>query len=108
MKRLFYLLIALPLFVASCETPTNEKTPEQNTPEQNDPQPEYAMDVRLAAAMRIPSSEVELSNNHFVLVFADDAENIELGIVLVGKEGDATLQAGSYTSNNNTLLSSRR
>lgn len=105
MKRLLFLLITLPLFVASCETPAQkDKTPEQNNPENTDPQPEYALDVKLAAAMRIPSAEVELDNNYFVLVFADDAENIELGIVLVGAEGDTILQAGNYASNNNTLL----
>ena len=105
MKRAFYLLLALPFLLASCETPTqNDKTPEENIPENNDPQPEYALDVELAAAMRIPSSEVELDNNHFVLAFVDDAENIELGIILVGNQDDTILQAGEYTSADNTVL----
>lgn len=69
-----------------------------------DPQPEPVMDVAMAAAARIPSSELDLTDNYFALAFADEAENIELGIVLVGAEGETILQAGDYASNNGTLL----
>ena len=69
-----------------------------------DPKPEYAMDVELAAAARIPSDEVELTDNFFALAFADDAENIEVGIVLKGAESDTILKAGDYTSDAETLL----
>ena len=69
-----------------------------------DPKPEYAMDIKLAAAMRIPSAELELPNNIFALAFIDDAENVELGVVLVGAEEDTILKAGNYASNNETLL----
>ena len=68
------------------------------------PEPEYAMDVELAAAARIPSAEVGLTDNFFALAFVDDAENIEVGIVLKGAEGDTILKAGDYTSDAETLL----
>ena len=72
--------------------------------EEPEPEPEYVMDVELAAAMRIPSSEVELADNNFVLFMTDDAENIELGIVLVGAEGETILQAGDYVSEDGSFM----
>lgn len=69
-----------------------------------EPEPEYVMDVELAAAMRIPSAELELADNFFALAFVDDAENTELGIVLKGAEGETILNAGDYTSEAETLL----
>ncbi len=69
-----------------------------------EPKPEYALDVKFAAAMRIPSAELELADNFFALAFADDAENTELGIVLKGAEGETILKAGDYTSEAETLL----
>ncbi len=69
-----------------------------------EPEPEYALDVKLAAAMRIPSAELELADNFFALAFVDDAENTELGIVLKGAEGETILNAGDYTSEAETLL----
>lgn len=62
------------------------------------------MDVELAAAARIPSSEADLADNYFALLFADDAENIELGIVLVGEEGLSILGSGNFKSADETLL----
>ena len=69
-----------------------------------DPKPEYAMDVKLAAAQRYASSEFGLSDSHFALAFADDAENIELFLLLVGAEGETVLAAGDYSSNTDSLL----
>ena len=69
-----------------------------------EPEPEYALDVELAAAMRIPSAELELADNYFALAFVDDAENTELGIVLKGAEDETILKAGDYTSEAETLL----
>ena len=69
-----------------------------------EPKPEYALDVKLAAAVRIPSGEVELADNFFALAFVDDSENTELGIVLKGAEGETILKAGDYTSEAETLL----
>ena len=67
-------------------------------------EPEYLLDVELAAAARIPSDEVELTDNYFVLAFIDDAENTEVGIALKGAEGETILKAGDYTSEAETLL----
>ena len=69
-----------------------------------DPKPEYAMDVKLAAAQRYASSEFGLSDSHFALAFADDTENIELFLLLVGAEGETILAAGDYSSNTDSLL----
>ena len=75
--------------------------------EEPDPEPEYVLDVELAAAARIPSDEVELTDNYFVLAFIDDAENTEVGIALKGAEGETILKAGDYTSEAETLLIGR-
>ena len=69
-----------------------------------DPKPEYAMDVKLAAAQRYASSEFGLSDSHFALAFADDAENVELFLLLVGAEDETVLAAGDYSSNTDSLL----
>ena len=69
-----------------------------------EPKPEYAMDVKLAAAQRYASSEFGLSDSHFALAFADDAENVELFLLLVGAEGETVLAAGDYSSNTDSLL----
>ena len=68
-----------------------------------DPKPEYEMDVTLAAAMRIPSAELDMPNNIFALVFIDDAESLELGVVLAGAADDTVLKAGNYNSESETL-----
>ncbi len=76
----------------------------QAAKQNEEPEPEYVMDVELAAAARIPSDEVELTDNYFVLAFIDDAENTEVGIALKGAEGETILKAGDYTSEAETLL----
>ena len=72
--------------------------------EEPKPEPEYAMDVKLAAAQRYASSEFGLSDSHFALAFADDAENVELFLLLVGAEGETVLAAGDYSSDAESLL----
>lgn len=47
-------------------------------------------------AERLSNAELELPINYFALVFVDEAETIELGLVLVGAEDDEVLQAGTY------------
>ena len=56
--------------------------------------------VELASAVRLSSAEFDLPLNSFVLLFADEAETLELGFHLVGAEGDEVLQAGTYTIDN--------
>lgn len=60
--------------------------------------------TELAAAMRIPSEELDLENNVFALAFTDDSESVELGIVLVGEEGTEILAAGTYNVDNEGLV----
>ena len=59
--------------------------------------------TELAVAARIPSEELGLENNIFVLTFVDDSESTELNIVLVGDEGDEILKAGTYSAENGGL-----
>lgn len=65
--------------------------------EQPEPEPEYVMEAEFAAAMRIPSEEADIADNAFAIIFVDDAENKELGIVVTGAEEDTVLKAGEYT-----------
>lgn len=60
--------------------------------------------TELAVAVRIPSDELGLENNVFVLAFSDDAESLELGVVLVGEEGTEVLAAGTYNVDNDGLV----
>lgn len=59
---------------------------------------------KLAAAMRIPSEELDLPENYFALAFCDDSETTEVGIVLVGAEGETILQAGEYSSDEEKMV----
>ena len=61
------------------------------------PEPEYVMEAEFAAAMRIPSKEADIADNAFAIIFVDDAENTELGIVVTGAKEDTVLKAGEYT-----------
>lgn len=60
--------------------------------------------TQLAAAVRIPSADLDLENNNFVLMFVDDQENLELGIFLMGAEGAEVLAAGTYNVDNEGLV----
>ncbi|MBQ1174289.1 MAG: BACON domain-containing protein [Alistipes sp.] len=74
------------------------------TVKQAAPAPAPVEATELAVAARIPSEELDLENNVFVLAFADDAESLELGIVLVGEEGTEVLAAGTYNVDNEGLV----
>ncbi|MEE0864282.1 MAG: hypothetical protein U0L61_04025 [Alistipes sp.] len=65
---------------------------------------EYVMDAELASATRIASDELDLPNDHFAIVFVDNDENLSVGVVLKGSEGDTLLQAGDYTSEAENLI----
>ena len=95
MRKLFYLLLALPLAFAACtEKPTPEPAPEPQPEPQPDPKPEYVMDMAFAAAARIPSADVDLDDTYYQLCFVDDAELYEFSLLLSGE--DAVLTAGEY------------
>ena len=53
--------------------------------------------IELAYAMRLASEDGELPLNIFPIIFFDESETVELGLVLVGAEGDEILQAGCYS-----------
>ena len=53
--------------------------------------------VELAFAMRFSNVDIDVPANSFVLYFADEEETLELGILLIGAEGDEVLQAGTYS-----------
>ena len=74
------------------------------TVKQAAPAPAPVEATELAAAIRIPSAELGLENNVFALAFTDDAESLELGIVLVGEEGTEVLAAGAYNVDNEGLV----
>lgn len=95
MRKLFYLLLALPLAFAACtEKPAPEPAPEPQPDPQPDPQPEYVMDMAFAAAARIPSADLDLKDTDYQLCFVDDAELYEFSLLLSGE--DAVLTAGEY------------
>jgi hypothetical protein len=97
MRKLFYLLLALPLAFAACtEKPAPEPAPEPQPDPQPDPQPEYVMDMAFAAAARIPSADLDLKDTDYQLCFVDDAELYEFSLLLSGE--DAVLTAGKYES----------
>lgn len=52
--------------------------------------------TELVYAERLSCEELELPLNYFAIVFADDVETVELGLVLVGAEEDEVLMAGRY------------
>ena len=66
---------------------------------------EYLYDVEMAAAVRVPSSEVDLADNYFAIAFADENEEYELGIVLVGDGTyNSTLTEMKYSATNENLM----
>ena len=103
MRKLFYLLLALPLAFAACtEKPTPEPAPEPQPEPQPDPQPEYVMEMTFAAAARIPSADVDLEETYYQLCFVDDAELYEFSLLLSGE--DTVLTAGKYESESAYLI----
>ena len=99
MRKLFYLLLALPLAFAACtETPTPEPTPEPQPDPTPDPKPEYVMEMDFAAAIRYPSAELDMPENSYVLLFVDDAERYEFFLLISGEEGETALKAGKYAA----------
>ena len=103
MRKLFYLLLALPLAFAACtEKPAPEPAPEPQPEPQPDPKPEYVMEMTFAAAARIPSADVDLEETYYQLCFVDDAELYEFSLLLSGE--DTVLTAGKYESESAYLI----
>ncbi len=64
------------------------------------PEPD-ALEFTMAAAIRVHDEEIPA--NWVALIMADAAENTELFIGLIGKEGDTVLKAGTYTMEDGTV-----
>lgn len=64
------------------------------------PEPDVVEYV-MAGAMRIQDNEIPA--NVIALVMADDSENVELYLGLIGAEGDTVLKAGTYTMEDGTV-----
>ena len=99
LKNLFYLMLAVPMVFAACSKsgdvvePTPEPTPE--------PDVEYVVDAEMAHAMRVREIEVGdwvSPDNQFLLAFSDENENHTFTVFFIGELEDTTLQAGTYTS----------
>ena len=91
LRNLFYLLLALPLLLASCSKEV-----------ESDNHVEYFMEEALIFGGRAgnPSKDA----NMFTLFFSSTSNTIALSISIVGAEGDEVLKAGRYTDADNTLL----
>ena len=99
LKNLFYLMLAVPMVFAACSKsgdvvePTPEPTPE--------PDVEYVVDAEMTHAMRVREIEVGdwvSPDNQFLLAFSDENENHTFTVFFIGELEDTTLQAGTYTS----------
>ena len=60
--------------------------------------------TRLYNADRIPSNELGLQDNYFAILFYDNTYFIQLGIILIDKDGKNILEAGTYTGENGGVM----
>lgn len=109
-KNLFYILLAATFVFASCSKTTEEvrPTPEPQPEPQPDPEVEYLYDMAMQNATRIPNYILEITfedgrvlpDHLFAIGFNNEDGVLEFAVALMGNEGDAVLQAGSYTTEN--------
>ena len=109
-KNLFYILLAATFVFASCSKTTEEvrPTPEPQPEPQPDPEVEYLYDMTMQNATRIPNYILEIAfedgrvlpDHLFAIGFNNEDGVLEFAVALMGNEGDAVLQAGSYTTEN--------
>ena len=64
----------------------------------------YLYDEVLAYGERVSLAEYGFPDNYYLIGFYDESGNILLGVVLIGKDGESILQAGTYTDANGGLL----
>ena len=69
-----------------------------------EPEPTPVETIELAYAVRLSSEEIGVENNIFAIMFADDAESVEVGIMLVGKKGVEVLEEGLYNAYNGSFM----
>ena len=108
LKNLFYLLLAMPLAFAACEkTAEPEPQPQPDPDPTPDPQPEYVVDMEMAVGMRvseIAEMGMQFDENEFMLAFVDETQAKSLTLFIMGEDGQKTLQAGTYTAENDIEL----
>ena len=68
------------------------------------PAKEYLYDEVLAYGERISLADYGFPNNYYLIGFYDESDEILLGVVIVGAEGEEILQAGTYTAANGGLM----
>ena len=110
LKNLFYLMLAVPMVFAACSKTTEEVKPGPDNPEDpgtgNEPEVEYVVDAEMAQAMRVREIEVGdwvSPDNQFLIAFADENANHTFTVFLIGDLEDTTLQAGTYTSEDESV-----
>ena len=101
LRNLFYLLLALPLFFASC---SDEPTQEPSNKPSGDSTSGYYMDKVLGEGVRHSSSGLDLTDNYIYMAFSSKANDVILGVMLVGEPTDTILTAGTYTNAEGTAL----
>ena len=107
-KNLFYLLLAIPMVFAACEkSPEPEPQPGPEPGPEPEPGVEYVVDMQMIGAVRlaeIPDLGLTFDENEFMLAFVDATQENALTILIVDEEGNTTLQAGTYTSDDAVQL----
>lgn len=101
LRNLFYLLLALPLFFAGC---SDEPTKEPADKPTEEPTSGYYMDKVLGEGVRHSSSGLDLTDNYIYMAFSSKANDVFLGVMLVGEPTDTILTAGTYTNAEGTAL----
>ena len=64
----------------------------------------YLYDMEMAYAERYDLSEYDFPYNYYLIAFYSADGNILMGAVIVGKEGEEILSAGTYTAANGGLM----
>ena len=64
----------------------------------------YLYDEEMAYAQRVDLSEYGFPYNYFLVAFYSADDNILMGTVLVGADGEEILSAGTYTATNGGLM----
>ena len=65
---------------------------------------EYLYDEVLVYGERISLADYGFPDNYYLIGFYDESNQILLGVVIVGAEGESILSAGTYTAANGGLM----
>ena len=75
-----------------------------DTNEEPEPSDDYLFNEEMAYASRVSLAEYGFPNNYYLIAFYSENENILMGVVLVGPEGESVLSAGTYTAENGGVM----